>query len=200
MSEHRIADDRRNVALKRHRASLASRRLQRDSRDARPRKQSGSKSVMTTNRQRQANKSNARASTGPRSAAGKVRVGGNARRHGLSIPVLNDVGWSLQIDELARRIADGTTDPLALEQAKLVAEAQVDLMRIRAYRTRFLTRRMRNWVQESKADQKINAEFIGMIEEFGRPPKRLLQRMLRQIARTSRPATRSGVQLYLYTI
>jgi hypothetical protein len=38
---------------------------------------------MSTDRQFEANRSNARKSTGPRSAAGKARAGENALKHGL---------------------------------------------------------------------------------------------------------------------
>ncbi|MGW8788689.1 hypothetical protein, partial [Heyndrickxia sporothermodurans] len=39
---------------------------------------------MTSERTTQANRRNAQASTGPRSAVGKARSGQNARKHGLS--------------------------------------------------------------------------------------------------------------------
>lgn len=41
---------------------------------------------MTTERQQAANKANAKASTGPRTEAGKKRSAKNARRHGLTTP------------------------------------------------------------------------------------------------------------------
>jgi len=41
---------------------------------------------MTTQRQSDANRTNAKASTGPRTAAGKRQVAQNARRHGLTTP------------------------------------------------------------------------------------------------------------------
>ncbi len=42
---------------------------------------------MTTQRQLKANRANAKKSTGPRSAAGRARTSGNARRHGLTAPL-----------------------------------------------------------------------------------------------------------------
>lgn len=39
---------------------------------------------MTTQRQSDANRANAKASTGPRTVAGKRQVAQNARRHGLT--------------------------------------------------------------------------------------------------------------------
>ena len=43
---------------------------------------------MTSAAQHEANRSNARASTGPRTTAGRAISARNARRHGLNLPVL----------------------------------------------------------------------------------------------------------------
>ena len=53
-------------------------------------------------RRREANRANARASTGPKTSAGKARSAGNARRHGLSLPALRDPALSRDIVALAR--------------------------------------------------------------------------------------------------
>src|SRR5215831_16410165 len=45
---------------------------------------------VTTERQRAANRRNARSSTGPRTAAGKARVAQNAVRHGLNVAIADD--------------------------------------------------------------------------------------------------------------
>jgi hypothetical protein len=55
-------------------------------------------------RRREANRANARASTGPKTRAGKARSAGNARRHGLSLPALRDPALSHEIVALARAI------------------------------------------------------------------------------------------------
>jgi len=47
---------------------------------------------------------NARASTGPKTRDGKARVARNARRHGLSLPVLHDPALSRAVGDLARKI------------------------------------------------------------------------------------------------
>jgi hypothetical protein len=81
-----------------------------------------------------ANRANARASTGPKSLAGKARSAQNARRHGLSVPALPEPAWPSDIEALAREIAgaDGSASRRAL--ARRIAAAQIDLVRARCAR------------------------------------------------------------------
>lgn len=85
---------------------------------------------MTTDRQSEANRANARRSTGPKSAAGKRKVAQNARRHGLT----TSPPW----DQVTRwyRIITGSRqsqpDPLSLDRREQAVmrlaetEAQVE--------------------------------------------------------------------------
>ena len=88
---------------------------------------------MTSRRQLAANRANARRSTGPKTAAGKVRSAGNARRHGLTAPP--EMGalraWYRLI------LADPSASPDPLERdprrraARDLAEAEAQLQRVR---------------------------------------------------------------------
>jgi hypothetical protein len=72
--------------------------------------------------------------TGPRTALGKMRVARNARRHGLSLPVAADADLAPEISALALEIAgDGASDARR-DAAARIAEAQIDLIRIRRVR------------------------------------------------------------------
>jgi hypothetical protein len=93
---------------------------------------------MTSPRQIRANRVNAKASTGPKTRMGKLRAAQNARRHGLSISIFADPARAAELTSLALEIAGGTTDPCVLEAARRVAEAQLDLVRIRHMRHDFL--------------------------------------------------------------
>jgi hypothetical protein len=89
---------------------------------------------VTSARKLNANRANARASTGPRTAAGKKRAKRNALRHGLSLSILGNQTLSAEAANLAREIAgEGATSDI-LELARCVAEAQIDLIRIRQAR------------------------------------------------------------------
>jgi hypothetical protein len=85
-----------------------------------------------------ANRRNARRSTGPRTSEGKSRVAKNAVRHGLAISVTADPSLADASERLARVIAGHDVDPARLEGARRVAEAQIDLLRVRRVRVALL--------------------------------------------------------------
>jgi hypothetical protein len=89
---------------------------------------------MSTSRQIEANRDNARSSTGPRTQRGRARASRNARRHGLSVSVVSDPRLSKRVEELARHLVGETASPEALEMASRFAEAQIDLDRMRRVR------------------------------------------------------------------
>jgi len=86
---------------------------------------------MATERQIAANRRNAAKSTGPRSAAGKKRAGRNAYRHGLSLTAIPSFPLNKQLEERALAIGDTSQDPARLALARAVAEAELELGRVR---------------------------------------------------------------------
>lgn len=93
---------------------------------------------MTSAAKISANRANARASTGPKTAAGRRRSARNALRHGLSLPSYSDPALVKEIEALARDIVGPNAKPNIWQLARRVAEAQIDLRRIRAVRHRLL--------------------------------------------------------------
>lgn len=93
---------------------------------------------MTTERQRQANKRNAARSTGPRSAGGKSRASGNALKHGLTTSVASDPAMAEEIARIAMAIGAGSAglDPVQDDNARIAAEAQLELGRVRAFKAK----------------------------------------------------------------
>ena len=77
---------------------------------------------MISVRKIEANRANAKASTGPRTARGKHRVAQNARRHGLSLPIVSIPALSQQAESLARDFAGESADQELLDLARRVAE------------------------------------------------------------------------------
>jgi len=75
---------------------------------------------------------------GPRSGAGKNRSSRNAYRHGLSIA--SSAAVTKQLDKLVRKIAGDTEDPILLERARALAQAELDLARVRRAKVALIER------------------------------------------------------------
>ena len=84
---------------------------------------------MISQRKIEANRFNAKKSTGPKTRCGRARSAKNARRHGLSLSIFADLAYSAEIETSAHEIAE-SEDKVVIEIARRVAEAQIDLARI----------------------------------------------------------------------
>jgi hypothetical protein len=89
---------------------------------------------MTSDRKIAANRRNSRKSTGPRSGQAKQRIRRNALRHGLRAIALRSPAISAEVDRLATAICGADVDPVDREQALIIAESELVLLRIRAAR------------------------------------------------------------------
>lgn len=98
-----------------------------------------------------ANRANARASTGPKTAAGRRRSSRNALRHGLNLPVYLDPALFPEVEALAHDIAGPDNDPAVLNAARCVAEAQIDLCRVRMAQYGLISEKLANPYYESRA-------------------------------------------------
>ncbi len=115
---------------------------------------------MVSERKARANRANARASTGPRTVAGKARAARNAKRHGLTLSALVDPAYADDIKACAKVIAgEGATAEME-KLACRIAAAQIDLKRIRMAR-RFQIASALN-CQKEPADQNGNEESQGI--------------------------------------
>jgi hypothetical protein len=85
---------------------------------------------MSSERQRQANRNNARLSTGPRTSEGKLRARRNVLRHGLATkPTM-----SSHVERIARAICRESANQLQHEEARNIAESQLLVQTVRAAR------------------------------------------------------------------
>jgi hypothetical protein len=87
---------------------------------------------MATERQRAANRANAAKSTGPRSPGGKARASRNAYRHGLSARIYSESDCSAELEKLMREIVDSADGQICAANAREIAEAELDLRRVRS--------------------------------------------------------------------
>jgi hypothetical protein len=102
-----------------------------------------------------------RRSGGPRSRAGKARASVNARRHGLSIPIVADPRLDPEIRALAQRIAAGRRN--RLQPARAVAEAQLALARARRLRHDLIGAALRDLLAAEKRRPDNVGDVLGDI-------------------------------------
>jgi hypothetical protein len=121
---------------------------------------------VTSDRKIKANRANARASTGPKTAPGRARAARNALCHGLSLPVCSDPALCEEVEALAREIAGTDASAEIQELARRVAEAQIDLRRVRHARHQFLTRSLSDPHYDSRAN---TGRKVAVIRSLLRP-------------------------------
>ena len=135
---------------------------------------------MASARKIRANSVNARASTGPRTAQGKSRAAQNARRHGLSLPVISDPVLSEEVEALAREIAGEATDDNTYQLARRIAEAQIDLLRVRRAHRQLLSGNLDDPYYDSHANTRAKVAVISKLLKPNAPdiPTAALTRFL----------------------
>jgi len=136
---------------------------------------------MSSPRKIRANRANAKASTGPKTAHGKFQAAQNARRHGLSLPILADPVRSEEVKNSAREIAGEGACPEILELASRIAEAQIDLLRVRLARHDLIAKKLNNpnyWPHEffviAKKNTKLIARLIRRFDPLAPIPREIL--------------------------
>jgi hypothetical protein len=96
--------------------------------------------MMATEKQIAANRANAKRSTGPKTMAGQLKSSRNAYRHGFSSPLPFDPVTLAKVDALAQALAGKEANREDLMSAAEFAEAQLELLRIRATRTTLIAK------------------------------------------------------------
>jgi hypothetical protein len=76
------------------------------------------------------------ARAGPRTALAKKRIRRNALRHGLAAAIVNAPGMPAEINHLAQAICGSDAGPAQREQAQIIAECELLLLRVRAARVK----------------------------------------------------------------
>jgi hypothetical protein len=118
---------------------------------------------VTSTRKIEANRKNARASTGPKTAHGRARLARNALRHGLSLPVCSNPVLCEEVEALAREIAGTDARAEIQELARRAGEAQIDLRRVRSARYRLLSDALSNPDYESRADTRMKMGVLSRL-------------------------------------
>ena len=95
---------------------------------------------MTSEPKPAADRPNKKRSTGPRTAGGKRRSSQNARRHGLSIHPADSPFAHARVEQLTDIFAGPNASAMQRDLATAVADAQIDLSRVRATKVSILER------------------------------------------------------------
>src|SRR5262249_18295955 len=96
--------------------------------------------TMASERQIAANRRNAHKSTRPRSSARRKRASRTAYRHGLTLSISSTAAFAKQLDKLVHEIAGDTKDEIVLERARAVAQAELELARVRRAKVALIER------------------------------------------------------------
>jgi hypothetical protein len=118
---------------------------------------------LTSESKIKANRENARSSTGPKTARGRVHAAGNARRHGLSLPVYSNPILSKEVEALAHEIAGTDANAEIRQLACRIAEAQIELRRVRHARHQFLSDNLANTYNDSQPNMHDKQAGIGKL-------------------------------------
>ena len=148
-----------------------------------------------------ANRRNARRSSGPRTAAGKQIVSRNALRHGLGAVAHRAPEIAAEADRLVNVIAGEHADPAQREQALIIAESELTLLRVRAVRTNIFERTLlATGVEESGAprDQAGRGRRAGLIGGVQLEELRRLERYERRAFSRRQNAIRKFSDLRVY--
>ena len=135
---------------------------------------------MTSERKIRANRANARASTGPQTHQGRARAARNALRHALTLPVHSDPVLSKEVETLARAIAGPDANEETKELARRVAEAQIDLRRVRYARHQLL---FRDAAPNARA---VLMEYVTTVPEEPHKLATILSEQVRQLSAMDR--------------
>lgn len=137
---------------------------------------------MTSKRKTISNRRNAQKSTGPRSELGRQRTRHNALRHGLAVAIGSHPFFTKDIVTLATALASGRVGQLKQEFARQVAEAHLDLMRIRKLRAE----RLANVLGNPNATLEHCSELDESLAQLERYERRAFSRRKRALLAMSK--------------
>jgi hypothetical protein len=126
---------------------------------------------VTSERKIRANRANARASTGPKTAQGRLHARRNALRHALSLPVSSDPAFSEDVEALARQLIGTNASAEIKELARRIAETQIDLRRVRLARHQLFSQALGDPDPESEGMPRTTSVLVwpDNVVEFLRP-------------------------------
>jgi hypothetical protein len=93
---------------------------------------------MASEKQLRANRENAKRSSGPKTALGRLKSSRNALRHGLSLPLTAGPATSMKVRQMAQMLVPEGADDMQVMAAVEMAQAQSQLLRVSSVRSKLL--------------------------------------------------------------
>jgi hypothetical protein len=161
---------------------------------------------MTSEKKIAANRLNAKRSTGPRTSWGKSRASGNAWRHGWAVAKTVPSAASADVERMAKAICGDHASPALYEQAVIIAESEMVLLKLRAARVAAIRRHgiVGPQLERRNPDSRFPAELMLAMEALVRgevrPAIQLLNRQTRvlraAVARVTNANAKIGAKGY----
>lgn len=129
---------------------------------------------MASDKKVTANRKNAKASTGPRSGAGKRRSSRNAVQHGLAVTIESDPGWQDGVEILAKVFCSTMGDPRDPVRCLEASRAAIDLLRIRQIRSNILRK-----LSANRGADDYYSDLNGVLAKLDRYERRAISRRKR---------------------
>ena len=140
---------------------------------------------MASEQRIRASRQNAKRSTGPRTTRGRAHASRNALRHGLAVSIASDPQMSAEAKRLSRMIVGTDDDPERLYYARIAAEAEIEILRIRKVRTQLIDSQARRSEDSSDSTIQTVLDALPQLVKIDRYERRALSRRKRAIRQLS---------------
>jgi len=134
---------------------------------------------MASERKVRANRENAKRSTGPRTTGGRASARRNSLRHGLAVSIAADLALSAEAERLARMIAGDSDTASRWYYARIAAEAEVEILRIRKVKTELIRASLQQSVGSADPTIVTDSDVWTQLLKIDRYERRALSRRKR---------------------
>lgn len=128
---------------------------------------------MSSDRKIESNRNNAKKSTGPKTTRGKSRASRNAWQHGWAVIKRSDPSLSADVERMATAICHQDASPALYEQAIIIAECQILLIKLRAACAALIEKTRITGLPPESAEKGISAS-LGSSSDQPRPEATLV--------------------------
>ena len=141
---------------------------------------------MTSQKVIAANRRNARRSTGPRTAAGKRKVAGNALRHGLTVSA-PEPAMTAAVARMTAAAAGANASPQRVALVQPIAEAEVEILRVRRARVALIDLEIASMAGAVRGEADAMLRILPQLTRLERYERRAMARRNRALRELRKP-------------